>query len=195
MTVGTADAAVPLPRPGPALRFPEPQLAHNPRELKRRRSLPNTALLDHRGRTVRFYDDLVRDQRVVINVMYTSCQNICAPGTRNIAAARELLGPAAAGLRFISLTLTPVADDPQTLRHYMAAHRIQDNWTMLTGVPDQVEALHRALGFLPAQGQGTGLQDHAAAILLGDEAAVKWGHSSSLQSPASIARMIRFELL
>ena len=35
--------------------------------------LPNTALVSHRGESVRFYDDVLRDRCVLIQFMYTTC--------------------------------------------------------------------------------------------------------------------------
>lgn len=34
---------------------------------------PNILLSTHDGKTVRFYDDLVKDRIVIVNFMYTSC--------------------------------------------------------------------------------------------------------------------------
>ena len=37
---------------------------------------PNHELTTHDGRTVRFYDDLLRGKTVLINFMYTDCDGI-----------------------------------------------------------------------------------------------------------------------
>lgn len=37
---------------------------------------PNILLQTHEGRSVRFYDDLVKDRTVIINFMYTVCDGI-----------------------------------------------------------------------------------------------------------------------
>ena len=37
---------------------------------------PNTELTTHEGKTVRFYDDLLRDRVVLVNFMYTQCDGI-----------------------------------------------------------------------------------------------------------------------
>lgn len=37
---------------------------------------PNIELRTHRGDTVRFYDDLVRNRCVLVNFMYTRCDGI-----------------------------------------------------------------------------------------------------------------------
>src|SRR3989442_11647861 len=50
-----------------------------PRELIRRRHLPDVTPITHQGKSVRFYDDLVKDKKVVINLVYTPWQGICVP--------------------------------------------------------------------------------------------------------------------
>ena len=37
---------------------------------------PNTELVTHDGKTVRFYDDILRDRIVLISFMYTQCDGI-----------------------------------------------------------------------------------------------------------------------
>ena len=46
--------------------------------------LPNTKLYTHEGQAVRFYDDLVRDKVVAINMMYARCEGICPRATSNL---------------------------------------------------------------------------------------------------------------
>ncbi|MBY0474158.1 MAG: SCO family protein, partial [Nitrosomonas sp.] len=38
---------------------------------------PNVTLYTHEGEAVRFYDDLIRDKVVAINMMYSQCSGIC----------------------------------------------------------------------------------------------------------------------
>ena len=57
----------------------------DPRERLQRYHLPNVALVTHDGKPVRFYEDLVKDRKVVINFMYTTCADgVYAPGNRGI---------------------------------------------------------------------------------------------------------------
>ena len=85
---------------------------------------PNVALLTHTGRQVRFYDDIFKDSKVVINFMYAVCSGICAPVTQNILEARRLLGAAVKDINFYSISLTPADDSPAALREYMEMHQI-----------------------------------------------------------------------
>ncbi len=51
--------------------------AKPPKIVTRSRSapdFPNVTLIDHEGKEVKFYDDLVKDKIVVINFMFATCQ-------------------------------------------------------------------------------------------------------------------------
>jgi protein SCO1 len=163
------------------------------RERIRQRRTPNLPLLDHNGRTLRFYDDVMKDRKVLLNVMYTVCSNICTPAQRNLMEARSLLGDEAKDLRFVSMSLTPLDDTPQALRAYKKLHGIDERWLFLTGRLEYVEKIQRALGFI-SERNDEDLLSHSAIALLCDERHLRWSHVNTLLSPRSIARMIRFEL-
>ncbi len=164
------------------------------RERLRQRRTPNVALLDHNGRSVRFYDDVMKGRKVLLNVMYSVCSNICTPATRNLIEARRLLGDHAKDLRFVSMTLTPLADTPEALRAYKKLHAIDANWTFLTGTPKNMETAQRALGFI-TDDDTDDLLSHSAMAALCDERNLRWSHVNTMLSARSIARMIRFELV
>ncbi len=176
---------------------PARAVTEDPRERVRRRRLPNVPLLTHEGRVVRFYDDIVRDRQVVINVMYTSCSNICSPATRKLIEARHHLGPRTRDMHFVSLTLTPLTDTPAELAAYRKAHGIDGRdgpWTFLTGSQANVERVARALGLM-SDDPADDLLSHSGAAVVGDERRVQWGHANTMTTGRGIARMIRFEMV
>lgn len=163
-------------------------------ERLRRRRTPNVVLLDEHGSRLRFHGDVMQGRKVLLNVMYSVCSNVCPPATRNLIEARRLLGDDARGLHFVSMTLTPLADTPDALRAYKKLHGIGADWTFLTGTPVNVERVQRALGFIGSD-TDDGPLGHTAMARLCDESSLRWGHVNTMQSPRSIARMIRFELV
>lgn len=169
--------------------------AQNPREQMRQKHFPNVPLVTHAGKEVLFYDDILKDKKVVINFMYTGCINICSPVTQNMLQAQRLLGDLAKDIHFYSISLTPLADDPAALRAYMKAQQIGKGWTFLTGKPANIERVRRGLGF--SRGSSTedaNLSNHSGMLRLGNERMVSWSHASAITSGKAIARMIRFEL-
>jgi protein SCO1/2 len=169
--------------------------AQDPRELMRQRHFPNVPLVTHTGRQVRFYDDVLKNQKVVINFMYTMCSNICTPVTQNMLEAQRLLGDFGKDINFYSITLTPLDDDPAALRAYMKAHTIEKRWTFLTGKPGDIELVRRGLGFASNRPvEDADISNHSGMLRIGNERMASWGHASALTNGRAIARMIRFEL-
>lgn len=168
----------------------------NPRDHLQRRHFPNVSLVTHEGRAVRFYDDVIKDRKVVISFFYTSCSNLCTPATRHLVEAREMLGSLKDQVSFYSISLTPLDDDPPALRKYMASFGIDQGWTFLTGRPRDIDQLRTGLGFGGDDPKDVAdLDNHSGMVRIGDEARLRWGHASVLTSGRAIARMIRFELV
>src|SRR5581483_9711122 len=76
------------------------------REMMRRRFFPDVVLTTHEGRQVRFYEDLLKDKVVVLNLMYANCQGVCPIITSNLARVRKILAEQGKrDLCFYSLTV------------------------------------------------------------------------------------------
>src|SRR5882724_4068504 len=63
----------------------------SPRELIRRRHLPNVELITQDSKKVRFYDDLVKDRRVVIQFMFARCKDVCPMITHHLVEVQRIL--------------------------------------------------------------------------------------------------------
>jgi protein SCO1/2 len=171
---------------------PKLTLEQQTRLRLREQRTPNVRLVDQDGREVRFYDDVVKGRRVLVNVKYTICSGVCTPATSNLIEARKLLADEAKDLQFVSISLTPLTDTPEALRNYKQQHGLGADWTFLTGEVEEVEKLQRAMGFITDK-DGDDLLSHSAMARLADDRFMRWTHVNTLLSPRSIARMIRFE--
>src|SRR5436189_184488 len=61
------------------------------REVLRDRYFPNLVLTTHEGRSVRFYDDLIKDKIVTLNFFYTQCEDgRCPMATANLVRVQKL---------------------------------------------------------------------------------------------------------
>src|SRR5215472_16994072 len=54
--------------------------------------IPNLPVITQDGKTLRFYDDLVKGKIVIISFIYTSCTDICPLTTARMAQLEEKLG-------------------------------------------------------------------------------------------------------
>ncbi|MGL5403998.1 MAG: hypothetical protein ACRC9I_09575, partial [Acinetobacter sp.] len=53
--------------------------------------IPNVPIVTHSGQQMMFYDDLVKNHILVMNMMYTSCSGICPLATSNLIQVHRLL--------------------------------------------------------------------------------------------------------
>ncbi|UVE16491.1 SCO family protein [Pseudomonas sp. LS44] len=154
--------------------------------------LPNTPLYTHEGRAVRFYDDLVRDKVVAINMMYASCSGICPTATANLRLVQQLLGERLGRDVFMySITLQPELDTPQSLKEYVALHHIEPGWLFLTGAPADIEELRYSLGFYDPDPLVDGNKaSHSGMLRIGNDAYERWTMAPALATPKQILATI-----
>lgn len=165
------------------------------REVMRRRYFPNLDLVTSEGKQVKFYDDLLKDKIVVLNLMYANCEGICPTITANLKMVQKYLREQIKHDIFIySLTLKPEEDTPAKLKEYARMHHITDkNWTFLTGKPENVELLRHKLGFAdPNQEVDQDKSKHSGMLRYGNEPMSIWGTCQGSAEPEWIAQEIGF---
>ena len=150
-------------------------------------------LTTHQNRRVRFYDDLVGGNRiVVINFMYAQCDDICPGATANLALVQQALGARVGREVFMySITLEPQKDTPAVLAHYAKGFDIKPGWSFLTGAPADVERLRRALRFVDRnRALDRDRRQHTGMVRIGNDALDRWTACPALLKPAQLAREI-----
>jgi protein SCO1/2 len=164
------------------------------REVMRRRYFPNVVLTTHEGRQVRFYDDLLKDKIVVLNLMYASCQGVCPVITANLVKARKLLPEAArAQVHFYSFTVKPEEDTPEKLREYAEMHGTGPGWLFLTGSPEDIELLRHKLGYVDLDPEvDKDKSRHGGMVRFGNEPLAQWATCQGEAKPEWMAREIGF---
>ena len=191
--VGGGDRSSDASTSAPTRRF-----AHvSGREMLRRRYFPNIELTTSTGRKVRFYDDLLRDRIVIINLMYADCDGICPVTTANLKRVRTLLREQIKKDIFIySLTLKPEQDSPAALSAYADMHGVNDpQWLFLTGKPDEVDLLRHKIGFAdPDPEVDRDKSRHSGMLRYGNEPACVWGTCQGSAEPEWIAQEIGFAI-
>jgi protein SCO1/2 len=155
--------------------------------------LPNVVLQTHLGKEVRFYDDLVKGNKVVVfNMIYTACQNICPPNTANLIQVQKMLGSRMGrDIFFFSITLQPEIDKPRDLHAYAKQYGIAPGWTLLTGRRKEVDIVRKTLGFVdsdPAVDES--LERHTGMLRIGNEGIDRWSMMPTLLKPQQIVKSI-----
>lgn len=80
---------------------------------------PNFPVTTHEGKTVRFYDELIKDKMVVVNFIYTNCPDICSLSTARLSqVVRRLEDRVGRDVFVYSISLDPENDSPEVLAGY-----------------------------------------------------------------------------
>ncbi len=153
---------------------------------------PNCTLTTHDGRQVKFYDDLIRNKLVVINVMFARCFGICPMMTRNLLNVQSMLGNRVGKEVFMySITLRPEEDTPGVLKEYAEMHEVKPGWQFLTGRPADIESVRNKLGFYdPDPELDRNPDTHTGALKIGNDAYQRWAMAPSLAEPRQIVTSI-----
>src|SRR5262245_30318958 len=138
--------------------------------------VPNVPVVTQDGKTLNFYDDLIKDKIVVLSFIYTSCKDICPLVTARLAEAQEKLG---AGLGseivFNSISIEPERDTPQRLKAYADAFHAGPGWLFLTGLPEDIQLIRYKFG-----DRRPDLGDHRNDVVLGNGATGEWQRENAL---------------
>jgi protein SCO1/2 len=157
-----------------------------------RAAVPNTAVVDQDGRALRFYDDLVRDRVVLLNFFYTGCAETCPLVTENLRAVQDILGERMGrDIFLLSVSLQPELETPAILKDYADQWDVRPGWKFLTGRPEDVEQLRRAMGFASADPDyDLILDNHIGLLRYGNERLNRWAGTPGLARPAWIAKAV-----
>lgn len=136
--------------------------------------MPNLEVVDQNGKSYRFYDDLIKDKKVIVNFIYTSCSQICGLVTSRMAILQEKLGDSVGrDYQMYSITVDPEHDGPAELKRHAEAFNVKPGWLFLTGKPDDIRAISAKLGE-----KSRSLESHRQDVLLGDDAKHSWQRDS-----------------
>jgi protein SCO1 len=147
----------------------------------------DTELIDQNGRTVRFYSDTLQDRIVVINVVYTNCEDACPMITHALTDVRKRLGDRfGKDVFFISISNDPKRDSPQALKKF-AAEQGADHpgWTFLTGSEANVKAVLSRLGQFSPE-----VEAHSTLLIAGNVGAKRWNKIRPDANPAAIVERL-----
>lgn len=141
--------------------------------------IPDIEVLNQDGKKVRFYTDLVKGKKVLINFVYTSCELTCPMAGRNFDKLQKSIGKELGKEVFlISVSTDPSVDTPQILKKWGEKYNRQDGWTLVTGDESIISRLLTVLiGGSPRRGL------HAPLVILFDGVSEVWDATTSLAEP------------
>lgn len=151
---------------------------------------PNVTLTTQDGKTVRFYDDLLKDKVVAIELMYTQCRYNCPLETARLVQVQKLLGDQVGkSVFFYSISIDPKRDTPAALKAYAQKFQAGPGWLFLTGKEEDIELISKKLG-LYSNPDPSNPDGHTPVLMIGNVAGGLWMRSAALGDPRFLARRI-----
>jgi protein SCO1 len=152
---------------------------------------PNVPLITQDGKTVRFYDDVLKGKMVVVDMIYTHCKYSCPLETAKLAQVQRLLGDRVGkDIFFVSITLDPERDTPEVLKEYAQKFRARAGWTFLTGKKEDIKLISRKLGLLSLDQAPVNRDGHTPELMVGDVPTGQWMRNSAVDNPRFLAATI-----
>jgi protein SCO1 len=155
----------------------------------------NVKLVDQDGKTVRFYDDLIKDKVVAINFIYTHCGDSCPLETANLSKVKKLLGDRVGkDIFFYSISIDPDHDTPKVLKAYSESFSTGSGWRFLSGKKADVTLIRKKLGLFRDSIEASKLSEHSTSFMVGNERTGQWMKRSPFDEPKTLAWILGYSL-
>ncbi len=133
------------------------------------REAPAFILDGSNGKKITLHDYL--GKVVILEFGYTYCEEVCPITLAHLTSAYKKLGPSAADVQLVYITVDPARDNPDRLREHLTAF----NPTFLgaTGVPSDLQSVQKTYGVVAKQVVSRNKElpyavDHSSSLFLVD---------------------------
>ncbi len=143
-------------------------------------------LVNQHGEDVKFATDVIGDNIIVMDFVYTTCTTICPVLSALFTQVQTKLGDSVGSeVRLVSVSVDPIRDTPQRLKAYSAKHQAGAGWYWLTGVKPDVDDVLTGLGAYT-----TNFEDHPTMVLVGDGRTGEWKRLFGFPNPDRIVQIV-----
>ncbi|HEY2914902.1 MAG TPA: SCO family protein [Candidatus Angelobacter sp.] len=150
---------------------------------------PNVPLTDQNGRTVHLYDDLLKGKTVVVNLIYTQCQDSCPLETARLLQVQKMLGDhVGKDVFFYSVSIDPEHDTPAVLKAYAEKFHAGPGWLFLTGKKTDIDLVAHKLGLY--YDPGLNRDGHTVELMIGNEPTGQWTRNAATDNPRFLTNTI-----
>ncbi len=156
-------------------------------EAAAREYFTDTILVTQDGEEVRFFTDVLKDQVVAINFIFTHCLGACPMITERMRMARDILGEElGASIRYITISIDPARDTPAAMKKFKETHKADGNWVFLTGEKANLDNVVKRLGqYFPE------VEEHSTLVIAGNVREQHWMKIMPNIPPGAIAEKFR----
>jgi cytochrome oxidase Cu insertion factor (SCO1/SenC/PrrC family) len=113
------------------------------RDAAAREFFSDREVIDQNGNKLRFFTDVLQDKVVLINVIFTNCEDACPMITNHLVRTRRALAPAIEeDVWFVSLSTDPERDTPEAMKAFAEKQGADmERWLFLTGTTEDMTFL------------------------------------------------------
>ena len=148
--------------------------------------LRDRPLVDQHGQEVMFVSDVIGDNIVVMDFVYTTCTTICPVLSALFNQVQKKLGDdVGEEITLVSMSVDPIRDTPQRMKAYAAKHDAGEGWVWLTGPKPVVDEVLVGLGAYT-----TNFEDHPSMVLIGDGQTGEWKRLFGFPNPDRIVQVV-----
>lgn len=148
--------------------------------------IPDLAVTDQNGKELKFYTDLVKNKKVIVNFIFTTCNGICPTTGGHTAKLQTALGSRLGKDVFlITVTTDPKNDTPERMRAWSRKYAPAPGWTLVSGSVDNIT---RLLQVFTGDGVNTGY--HVPAVCVVDDVRKSQDWTYALAPVEEILRMV-----
>lgn len=145
--------------------------------------IPDVKVLTQDGKEVKFFTDLVKGKRVMINFLFTSCRASCPVSARNFQKLQEQIGSGLGkDIFLITVSTDPVVDTPEVFRKWGEKFNRREGWTLVTGEEPLLNKLLLALTGGTRQVE----MEHTTTLVLYDGTSGNWDMGTSAADPKAL---------
>lgn len=143
-------------------------------------------LVDHNGRKVDLYEDVMQDHSLVIHTFYANCTGSCPMTFQTMKALQTSLGKRMEKeVRLVSITIEPAEDTPAALKGFARQLGAKPGWIFLTGSEAQVTAALKRLKLYTEQ-----KAQHGGLLLAGNNRTGLWKKISGLADVGKVDELV-----
>ena len=150
---------------------------------------PDTKLVTHEGKSVRFFTDLLKGKVVAITFFSTKGSAETGFETARLREVQKILGDRVGRDVFIySISVDPEHDTPKVLKEYAEKFQAGPGWLFMTGKEADIIQLRKKLGLY--RGEKVDIldpSDYESRLIIGNQSTGQWMKLSPYENPYILA--------
>jgi protein SCO1 len=150
---------------------------------------PDVTLVRSDGARVNFQRELDDGRPVLLDFIYTTCTTICPVMSQTFAEVQKRLGPDAAKVKMMSVSVDPEQDTPARLAEYARRYQAGAQWSFYTGTIEAGILVQRAFDVYRGE-----KMNHSAVTLFRAAPGQPWVRLDGFATPDAVLVEVRTQI-